>query len=1213
MPETSLRAYGREIDELIERERLDEAIAHCRYILQTYPKHLETYRHLGKAYLEAKRYGDAADIFQRVLSAVPDDFVSHVGMAIVREDEGNLDAAIWHMERAFETNPSNPAIQQEMKRLISRRDGLEPHKVRLTRGALARMYAHGELFAQAITELRSALQEDAERPDLQVLLARMYWQTDQRGDAISVSNQILEKLPYCAEANRILAANLQASDRVEEAAVYHRRLANLDPYAAFIESALSDANGVEETAVSLEKLDWVAGEPLPSAAPGQPGWAATLGMEMQEEARDESPEAAKPAQTGPLPSWLEPGEPPPFEAAAEKELREEMENQAAGDSGSSPGAGFLDDLGPETSDETGPDVTDGSGGLPEAGILDDLEAETPDDEDFSEAEPVKEDSELPEFAAAAAGIADGVLASEDKAETEDSEADVDQAAIVAGMFDQAESAETSDIGLAEAEFGATEDEPSGDVESPPIGEDVAAEGPEPDGSPGGEIPDWMQEAGWGESKGEFKDAPVSFSERELESLDAGEIPAESPEEDDVELTPAELPDWIHDIAPEEVEGGSDSVGDESLPSWIGAEAPSADGPEAPSAAEIEDSGEAKASVPASESDTGKIPTWISDEPPGATETIVTWLEDRGPDSDEGDAGASEDLPDWMRDTGPLDDLPDSGLVEAQQADVPVEMQQDETPSADVPIEAQQDETPSADVPVEAPQVEIPSADVPVEAQQDETPSADVPVEAPQVETPSADVPMQESDEAVTPAELPTVSELPEEHISDAPSSESWLSAVAAAAAEEEASPSSTDGDSGEAPDRLSEEMRGSEDPASGDEVPGLGSAADELEASETEIVEEIRASEQEIEGIAPTAEPSGSSPAPDWLKEIGTLPEQPTSTDSADWLEGLEIDGEESAAEPATATPEWLKGLAEEGAEGDESGASPAADWLREIGEPGSVSEEQAVDSPEHADQVEAETGSGAPDWLQGVDSAADEEAQDATLEADDFEVETPRAPVEEDDEVMDWLQDLAAKQAEAPDDEELEAAARVESAAPVLEDRDIPDAPEEGLEWLEQLADQRGMDVDVSVPDQTPPSPEPEPEPESDTVPGWLGRMATQPIPKVDMEALEAAARDEGVSPDAETIDAQAADIQAQLDQVSVEREADVEVPDGSTEVAPDDVTIEARASDLQAEIEREAEPVEPVAASSEGDSADEIPDWLISAAEQAEPAPSGLPAEFV
>lgn len=96
MAETSLRAYVREIDDLVEHEQLDEAIAHARHILQTYPRHLDTYRLLGKAYLEAKRYGDSADILQRVLSAVPEDFVAHVGMAIVREDEGNIDAAIWY-------------------------------------------------------------------------------------------------------------------------------------------------------------------------------------------------------------------------------------------------------------------------------------------------------------------------------------------------------------------------------------------------------------------------------------------------------------------------------------------------------------------------------------------------------------------------------------------------------------------------------------------------------------------------------------------------------------------------------------------------------------------------------------------------------------------------------------------------------------------------------------------------------------------------------------------------------------------------------------------------------------------------------------------------------------------------------------------------------------------------------------------------------------
>jgi tetratricopeptide (TPR) repeat protein len=119
MTNISLRAYNREIEDLIEQgQRLDEAVAHCLHILRSYPKHLETYRLLGKAYLEAKRYEQAVDIFQRVLVAAPEDFVSHVGMSIIADDQAKLDDAIWHMERAFEVQPSNAAIQAELQRLF---------------------------------------------------------------------------------------------------------------------------------------------------------------------------------------------------------------------------------------------------------------------------------------------------------------------------------------------------------------------------------------------------------------------------------------------------------------------------------------------------------------------------------------------------------------------------------------------------------------------------------------------------------------------------------------------------------------------------------------------------------------------------------------------------------------------------------------------------------------------------------------------------------------------------------------------------------------------------------------------------------------------------------------------------------------------------------------------------------------------------------------
>jgi len=76
------------------------------------------------------------------------------------------------MERAFEDQPSNTAIQNELRRLYGRRDGTEPPRIRLSREALANMYAQGELFNQAITEIRAVLADDQNRPDLQVMLAR---------------------------------------------------------------------------------------------------------------------------------------------------------------------------------------------------------------------------------------------------------------------------------------------------------------------------------------------------------------------------------------------------------------------------------------------------------------------------------------------------------------------------------------------------------------------------------------------------------------------------------------------------------------------------------------------------------------------------------------------------------------------------------------------------------------------------------------------------------------------------------------------------------------------------------------------------------------------------------------------------------------------------------------------------------------------------------
>ena len=217
MARITLRDYNIEINDLIDHGQIEEAIAHCRRILTAYPKHVETYRLLGKAFLEERRYSDAADLLQRVLSSIPDDFISHVGMSIIREDEGNLDTAIYHMEMAFESQPSNHAIQDELRRLFEARDGMEPPRLRLTRGALARMYAHGNLYEQAISEIMAALSEDPQRYDLQTLLAEMLHQADKVVESAETCTRILEKLPYNLIGNRLLTIILKDSGRDEDA------------------------------------------------------------------------------------------------------------------------------------------------------------------------------------------------------------------------------------------------------------------------------------------------------------------------------------------------------------------------------------------------------------------------------------------------------------------------------------------------------------------------------------------------------------------------------------------------------------------------------------------------------------------------------------------------------------------------------------------------------------------------------------------------------------------------------------------------------------------------------------------------------------------------------------------------------------------------------------------------------------------------------------
>ena len=321
MAKVPLRLYNREIENLIDHKQTDEATAHCRHILQIFPKHIDTYRLLGKAHLESQHYSEASDIFQRVISVIPDDFVSHVGLSIIREDEGNLDASIWHMERAFEVAPANAAVQEELRRLYTRRDGVEPPKVRLTRAALVRMYANGYLYDQAITEIHSALAEEPERADLQVMLARMFLANGQKIEATEICSKLLAKYPFCWAANQILAEILTGTAQAEDTQIYQQRLAAMDPYASFLSTLYSTPAEVPDSMVQVDRLEWDVSQGI---GPDKPGWAETLGLKIDDSFPLDIPDWLNPnppdkktaagVRGSPLPENIIPASMPPVDA-----------------------------------------------------------------------------------------------------------------------------------------------------------------------------------------------------------------------------------------------------------------------------------------------------------------------------------------------------------------------------------------------------------------------------------------------------------------------------------------------------------------------------------------------------------------------------------------------------------------------------------------------------------------------------------------------------------------------------------------------------------------------------------------------------------------------------------------------------------------------------------------------------------------------------------
>jgi len=277
MTNISLRAYHRKIEHLLEDKLSGQALFHCRALLEEFPKSHQTYQLASRALLDSGNL-DAAEIGLDILLQVdPDDFVAHIGKSVISESKGLLDEAVTHMKHAFELHPANEGLQAEVRRLLEKKDTVSPSKLILTRGALIKMYMRGKLFDQAIGEIMIGLNESPNRLDFQLALAESLMENGKSIQAVEICMEIIKRLPYCLRANEILLQVSREKPLDEGNHFYLSRLAELDPYYAYMLPTTQSVLDVPDIAVMTE-------EKMPPEAPEiAAGWKEFLMTQWQQE------------------------------------------------------------------------------------------------------------------------------------------------------------------------------------------------------------------------------------------------------------------------------------------------------------------------------------------------------------------------------------------------------------------------------------------------------------------------------------------------------------------------------------------------------------------------------------------------------------------------------------------------------------------------------------------------------------------------------------------------------------------------------------------------------------------------------------------------------------------------------------------------------------------------------------------------------------------
>jgi Tfp pilus assembly protein PilF len=1133
MPQIELKHYADEIGRLIDDERVDAAIDHCRHLLEFYPRYLPVYRLLAQASLQKGDYAHATHFLQSLLSADPENADAWADLATLSDDLGELEQATWLMERAFEIEPGNAETRERLRDLYKRRDGIDRPRLKLTPGALGRMYAVGGFHRRAIYELQRVLESRAGLPPLhiaylEVALARAFCNAqDMEAMAEKVCHSLLSKLPNCLQANLIMGQILWSRGQADEAEKYLEIARVLDPEGRAAQELFGDRSPVPFERVQIPHLE--AGEEVTvieqPEVPAQPvediSWLDHVGEAFEGET--DLAALSEPAAEPQAPDWLEEWSAEEAPPEAEKDVtappasRDQVGQTA-------PLPAWMVEMEPEEGEEAGEPTE-----LPSW---------------LSEGEEETHPAEATVTEAAALPV---------PADEEEEEA-VELPAWLQELASEAEPAEELEA-VSEEEQASRWVTPA--EEAAPVEQDVEAPQETPAELAADELPDWLKAFDEQdlEESAEAEELPSQTFDEELpEWMQTPTLDAEEPGEEEGTEAETELPSWLRAVSQvdEEVVGlASDeeesaevgfaaSLDEEALPDWLRdlreQQPDLVEGEGEPLDWTVEDEGEAEAEIEPVEED--DLPDWLRElraQEPAAEEPSPDVLAGEGEPKAEPapttkapaeiESLREEELPEWLQElraqeTAPEPEPPQDLAVEGELPDWLEEIEAEAAP--EVRAEAVDEE-------------ELPDWLRELRAQE----------------------PVLGDEEAAQ-----TLLEPPADQAPD------WLAEIQA---EEEAELPAEAVDEEALPDWL-RELRAQEPGFLSDQEEEAALAAPEESQAPDWLVETQPEAEQDVEY---SAQPSEEEELPDWLRALRAAEEEPRYepprlAEDAETAEGGPTEGSRAGIEmpqPVEGLPAWLSEL-----EAEIAGQPPQPPGVQPVSE---APEEPGVSLGEPADTHEeavAETGAEEVETLEAAATAQPEaEGAPAVQEAAVAEVGPSPEPVSAAGEMV---------REEGPEPLEAAEAAVLQAPELIAETQDLTEVteaapPEEAAGPVAELEPEPEAADFAAEPEPEPPTEEAVPTPALEAEPvAELPEAAehTEPVPEEVTEEAFAEAVVEGAVSQA-PVD-EALDWIRELEAPAPEEGAGVVVE--AAELAPAEAVAEmppAEPSDLPAE-EPEAAP---------------------------------------